>query len=281
MFKPITLAGLTALAMLAVPAAARAGTCEDTFIKKGSIISGQHFTATTTVVDLPPDVAINQLRAIVAKRGYDIIAAEPAGGAMLIEQPMSGKVRAFPIEITATQQNGVGTVQMVAKLRTGMSTKPDLAKAEMCAVLAELKGGKAGRLAAKSGAGATTVQAAPVAMSAQAFSQQISKDAERNVLAVEQRYANKRFTLSGNVDYVIKDGDRYRVAFKILQPHEQVIRLPGQAKTVSGISCLMAPGTSVFVMQLKPGKGIKLTGTYHKFDEFKDHTWFMDCTPEK
>ncbi len=282
MKSKIVWAGACALAAFTLPAAAHAGACEDTFVKRGNAVTGLRYVAMTSVVDMPLDVAINQMRAIAAKRGYDIIAAEPAAGALLIEQPRSSSARAFPLEITATvNAGGVGTVQVEAKLPAGMATKGELVKPELCGMLAELRGGKEGRALAKAGAGATTTQAAPVALSAQEFSQQISKDAERNAAAVPLRYKGKKFTLSGTVDYVIKDGDVYRVAFKILQPHEMVIRLPGMASTLSEVSCLMAPGTSVFVLQLKPGKSIKLTGTYYEFDEFKDVTWFKDCVPLK
>lgn len=265
----------------ALPAAAQAATCEETFTKSGSIISGQKFIAMTSVPDLPPAVAINQMRAIVAKRGYDLLAVEPQSGSMLIEQAMTGKARAFPIEISATSANGAGTVQMVAKLRAGMSTKPELAKAEMCGVLAELKGGKAGRLAAASGANATTVQAAPAAMSVQAFSQQISKDAERNATAIPQRYANKRFTLDGSVDHMSTHNGKNFVSFKVLQPHEMFLKLPNMASTIADVRCVMASGTSVFTYQLKVGKSTKMTGTFDEFDSIMDIIWLKDCGPAK
>lgn len=273
----LALAG--ALCTLTVPSLAHAGQCEDSFAKKGSIISGMRFTATISVPDLSPDVAINQIRGIVAPRGYDIIASEPAAGALLIEQSVTGNARAFPIEINATSSGGTGTVVMEAKLRAGMSTKAELAQAEMCAMLNQVKGGRAGRLAAAGGASAQTQQAAPVAMSVQMFAQQISKDAERNAAAIPQRYKNKQFTLSGTVDYITQDGPSLRVAFEIMQPYEMALRLPGMAATISEVSCLMAPGTSVFAMQLKPKKSVKLTGTFYEYSDIKDVTWFRDCRP--
>lgn len=270
---------LAGAAILFVPAVAHAGQCEDTFVRRGSAISGLRYIATITVADLPPDVAINQMRGIAARRGYDIIAAEPGAGALLIEQSVSSTTRAFPIEINAVQSAGQGTITMEAKLRAGMSSPLEATKTEMCGALAEVRGGRAGRQAAASGARATTVQAAPIAMTAQSFSSQISKDAERNAAAVPLRYANKRFTLSGEVDYVRRDGNTYRVAYKILQPHEMVLRLPGMAATLSQVSCLMGAGTSVFVMQLKPGNNVRLTGTFDEFSETRDVVWFKDCVP--
>lgn len=274
-------AGAAALAIFAVPAAARAGTCEESFIKKGNPISGSRFIAMISVNDMPADVAINQMRGIVARKGYDIIASEPAAGALLIEQSHSANARAFPIEINATVANGVGTVQMEAKLRAGMFVKAEDAKTEMCSILAQLRGGKEGRLAARGGSTATTIQAAPIVMSAQELSQQISKDAERNAAAIAQRYSGKKYTLSGTVDFVVGEGKNTAITFKILQPEQMAIRLPNMASRLSLVSCQMAPGTSVFTLQLKPGKSIKLTGTFAKFLEFEHSIWLKDCVPVK
>lgn len=281
MFDKKILAFGVVLAAASLPVAAQAGTCEDTFVKKGNGITGLRFTAMISVPDMPPPVAINQMRGIAAADGFDIIASEPEAGALLLEQGRSSKTRAFPIEVNASQANGVGTVVMQAKLPAAMGGKTEDFKGYMCAMLAKLKGGKAGRLAAASGSNAATQQAAPVALSAQEFSQQISKDAERNSAVIGTRYANKKFTLSGTVDYVIKDGQYNRVAFKILQPHQLAIRLPNMASSLWSVSCLMGAGTSVYTLQLKPGKSVRLTGTFHQFDEFRNAVWFKDCVPAK
>jgi hypothetical protein len=270
-----------ALAAL-VPTVAHAGTCEETFQKKGNPITGLTFTAQTAVSDMPVDIAIKQLERAATQRGYIIIASEPQGGELLIEQPSSGKSRGFPLTATATvAPGGVGTVQVVAKLPAGMGAKSEPVKAEMCGILALLKGGKEGRLAARAGPGAPATSAPPYATSAQDFSQQISKDAERSAISIPQRYKDRRFTLSGQVAYVTKDGDRYRVAYKILQPYELALRLPNMAKVLSEVSCLMAPGNMVFVMQLKPGKSVKLTGTFYEYSEIKNVVWLTDCVPMK
>jgi hypothetical protein len=266
-----------AILALALPSVAQAGTCEDTFTSKGSVIGGLRFIATVVVPEMAPKTAIQQLHGIVAAKGYDIITEEAEYGSMLIEQPMTGKARAFPIEITATQAAGVGTVVMEAKLRAGMSVKKEQAMPEMCGMLSQLKGGKAGLAAAKAGAGAKTVQAAPVKMSALAFSHQVSKDTERNASTVLTRYKGKQFTIDGTVDYVTKDPNGNRVAFDVPEPHEEVIRLPNTAPFKTDIVCYMAPGTAAYTAQLKPKKSIKLTGTVEDFDEYKHVIWLKDC----
>jgi hypothetical protein len=198
----------------------------------------------------------------------------------LIEQAMSAKARGFPVEINATHANGAGTVTMEAKLRAGMSAPLEGARTEMCAMLAELKGGRAGRQAAAAGANAVVQASAPVAVTAQAFSQQISKDAERNAMTIPQRYANRRYTISGDIRAITRDGPGHNISFTILQPHEQAIRLPGQASTLSEVVCQMAQGTSVFVMQQKPRNRVRLTGTFDEFSESRDIVWLKDCRPE-
>lgn len=267
--------------LAALPATAHAGACEDGFVKKGNFLTGLRFSASQSVIDMPPAMAINQIQAIAIRRGYQVIAAEPEAGSILIEQARQSNARGFPIELTATQESGLGTVRMEAKLPAGMNAKADDAKAEMCGMLAELKGGKAGKLAAAGAGSATAASTAPVALSAQEFSQQISKDAERNAAIIPLRYANRRYTLSGTVDFVSGEGKTNAVTFKILQPEQMVLRLPNMAKKMSTVSCLMGPGTSVYVLQLKPGKTVKLTGTFAKFLQFEDSVWLKDCVPAK
>lgn len=108
----------------------------------------------------------------------------------------------------------------------------------MRAILASLRGGKAGQALALAGVrGGNLGNAAPVTMSALAFSHQLSKDAECNAATIPLRYKGKMFTLTGLVDYVRRDGNAYRVAFRIPNPWEEVVRLPGAAKSKTDISC--------------------------------------------
>ncbi|MGL5839031.1 MAG: hypothetical protein ACRCY3_11070, partial [Sphingorhabdus sp.] len=63
------------------------------------------------------------------------------------------------------------------------------------------------------------------------------------------------------------------------EPYEEVIKLPNTAPFKTDIVCYMAPGTAAFTAQLKPKKGIKLTGTVDAFDEYKHVIWLKDCRP--
>lgn len=261
------------------PATAFGATCEESFVKKGAVIGGLRFTASVTVPDLAPETAINQLRGIVLARGYDVLTDEAADGSMLIEQRQTGKARSFPIIATATQEGKTGTVQLEARLRGGMIVKEADARTELCAVLSQIKGGKAGLAAARAGKGAVAVAGAPLKISALGLSQQLSKEKERNAAAIPLRYKGKAFTIDGSVDYVTKDGDSYRVAFDIPEPYEQAIRLPGQADFKTDISCMMAKGQAAYALTLKPRRSIKLTGTFLQYREYPPIMWLSDCRP--
>jgi len=264
------------LPALALSSGAKAATCDETFAKAGSILSGMRFTATVTVPDLTPASAIGQMRGIVAAKGYDVIVAEPDDGSMLIEQPQTGKARAFPITITATNAGGQGTVQMEAKLHGGQTVPAEAAKTEMCEMLGGLKGGKAGLAAASSGMKAVST-APPLEMDALSLSQQISKDTERNAAAIPLRYENKSFIIKGMVGEIAKDRGDYIVTYKIPQPYEQAIRLPGQAAFKTDIACVMAKGQAAFTLQLKPGKTIRMSGVYDNFSPTDHILLLKDC----
>jgi hypothetical protein len=264
-------------AALLVPGVAQAQ-CAETFAKSGSIISGLKFKASVNVPDLTLASAIGQMRGIAAGKGYDILVAEPEDGSMLIEQPQTGKARAFPITITATRTGTTALVVMDAKLRAGQGVSSEAAKTEMCGMLAGLKGGKAGLAAASSGMKAVS-NGAPLAISALSLSQQISKDTERNASAIPMRYQSKSFIIDGMVEYATKQGSDYIVTYKIPNPWEQALRLPNDAKFKTDIGCVMAKGQAAFTLQLKPGKKIKLQGMFDAFDA-RDHLLLLkDCRP--
>jgi len=262
---------------LLVPALAHAGTCEESFTKSGSILSGQKFAASVTLPGLKPASAIGQMRGIVVAKGYDVLAVEPEDGSMLIEQAQTGKARAFPLTITATDD---GIVRMEAKLRAGMSAPSEPAKAEMCGMLNQLKTGKAGTLAASTGMTAAGNKTA-LDMDALSISHQISKDTQRNAAAISLRYKDKTFIVSGRVKSLDKLGDAYVVTYDIPEPYNEAIRLPGTAPFKTDIFCRLAKGQSVFALQLKPGTKIKLSGVYANFDPSAHGLLLENCRPVK
>jgi hypothetical protein len=265
-------------ATLLVPAMAHAGQCEDSFLKKGNQIGGLRFTAQVSVPDAKPVTALQQFRGIAAGRGYDIIVDESADGSLLIEQPRSGATRPIPIIATAVSEGSAAKVMLEAKLSGGMFAPSDGTRTELCGMLNQIKGGKAGLAAAGKSKSAVN-SAAPREVDALVLSQEISAEAEKNAAIIPSRYNGKSFTISGRVDYVIKDGDTYRIAYDIPETTSDLTLKVGKFRYLTQISCLVARGQTAFALSLKKGNRVKMTGTYANFDEFKHVMWFQGCRP--
>jgi hypothetical protein len=271
-----------ALVALLVPAvSALAQTCEATFAKSGNGITGLRFTATQTVNDLTSPNAINQLRGIVLAKGYDVLAAEPAAGSMLMEQPQTANRRSFQIVAQATTEGQMTTVQMNARMRAGQFAKQEDVRTEMCGVLAELKGGSAGVAAATQGSTATAAGAPATALTAQTLADRVSKERDNDANEIPLRYRGRSFTLSGTIASVDRNGDTYRVLFDIIPWERKAVKLPGDSQFKTDIVCILAPGQSVYALTLRRRASIRLTGTYFDYREspMPSVMWLSECRP--
>ncbi len=269
-----------ALALATIPATALAGACEDSFVKRGSALTGLNFTAQVAVPDLTTASAIGQMRGVALKSKYDIILEEPDAGSLLIEQPAAGSARPVPIIVTAGQAGGAGTVKLEVKLPAGMVAPADAVKAEVCGMLVQVKGGRAGLALASQGLAAAATST-PVRIDAVSLSQQFAREAVKNDALLPLRYKGKAFTVWGAVNHVMKDGEYFRVAFDTPEARDRAIRLdaPGDAGFMVNISCLMAKGQNAYALTLKAKSLIRLTGTFYEYDTFKRTVWLSECRP--
>ena len=71
------------------------------------------------------------------------------------------------------------------------------------------------------------------------------------------------------------------MAFKIPQPWEMALRLPGAAPFKTDIGCLMAPGQAGYLLTLKLDRNGRPTGTYDDLDEGRHVMWLNQCRPEQ
>lgn len=269
---------LAAAGMLALTQS-QPGGCEQTFRKGGNPVTGLRFVAERSVADLSPASAIGQLRGIVMARGYTVMAAEPGSGSMLIEQPMTGKARGFPIEISVTETAKHGMVRMEARLRAAMGVKESMARAEMCGILAQLQGGKAGLALAQKGNAAAPAPSVPVRMSVLRFSSQIGGEANKSDISIEPRYRGRSFTLFGPVAAVSQVGERYQIDFRVVD-NTLASLVPGTGFRVE-VSCLLAPGQSTYALTLKPGRRTELTGVFEAYESGRAMVRLRDCVPAK
>lgn len=268
------------IACLLMSAVAGAQTCEATFAKNGNPITGLKFTATQSVADLSTPDAINQLRGIVLARGYDVLAAEPDAGSLLMENPQTANARSFQIVAQATTEAKLTTIQLRASMRAGVMAKQEVVRTEMCSVLAEIKGGAAGATAASQGRTATAGGTGPTVLSAQILADRLSKERDNDANEIPLRYRGRSFTLTGKVESVNRDGETYRVVYEILAWEQKAIRLPGDSQFKTDIVCVLAPGQSVYALTLKKKSNVRLTGTYADYRSTGTSTfWLSDCRP--
>ncbi|MEQ1549130.1 MAG: hypothetical protein ABL918_10875 [Chakrabartia sp.] len=268
-----------AFAVALVPSTAFAATCQENFVKKGNPLGGTNYTSSVNVASLTPLIAIRQMRGIAVGRDYDVISDEAEDGSMLLEQRQSNKSRAIAMLITATSEGGgVGKVEMLVKLPKGATAKSEGVMSEMCLMLNAIKGGKAGMAAAAAGKNALT-SGAPTKMDAAELAMQLSREDKAGAALIVPRYKNRSFTLTGRVDYVIKNGEGYRVAYNIPEPSTSLVNAGLVPRFKTNISCMMAKGQSSYALSLKKGNKISLTGTFLNYDEFVRVMWLGNCRP--
>lgn len=260
-------------------ATAWAGPCEDRFVKNGNVLSGTTYQSTFHVADVSLADAVAQMRAIAIQKKLDVLTEDPKSGAMLIEDRESMRHKPIPYVVSMTPEgNGVG-INMLVKLNKGAIAKSDGARSEICSMLTAVLGGEAGRTAAASGANLGPSNESRK-VDAFVLSMELARQAQESAESIPLRLKGRAFTISGRVEYVIKDGDVYRVAFQIPEPRDRALRLPSDPPIKMDVSCLMAPSHSAWSIALRPGEKIRLTGTYSDFDQFKHVVWFGGCRPD-
>lgn len=273
--KVITIGMFCAAALVAT-----AGECEDGFTKQGNPLTGTKYNAAVTVKDISIADAIGQLHGIAVQKNLDILSEDAENGSMLLEQPMSIRNKAIPYVVSVTGASDAVQVQILVKLNKGAIAKAEGAKTEICGILSQIKGGEAGKLAARQGAQAASASG-PRKVAALKLSLELARQTKDSPESIPLRYKGKSFTVTGRVDYVIKDGKVYRVAFDIPEPGNMPLNLgPLDATFKIDINCLMAPSHVAWAVALRKGEKLTLTGDYADFDQFKKVMWLGNCRPE-
>lgn len=259
---------------------ALAAGCEERFAKSGNLIVGAKYDSSVIVADLSVTDAIAQLHGIAVGLDLDILTEDASNGNMLLEDRETTRHKAIPYVISVTSEGGAANIQMMVKINKGAIAKADDVKKEICSILAQVKGGAEGKAGALRGADAVSTSG-PRKVDALTLSLELARQTLESAESVPLRYKGKTFTVSGRVQYVIKDGKLYRVAFAIPEPYDMVLKPgPRDPSFKIDISCLMAPSHNAWSIALRPGEKIKLTGAYSDFDQFKKVMWLGGCKPE-
>lgn len=257
---------LFATLLLAAAAPAFAGTCEDSFQKKGNPLTGTTYTASVSLPDLSVKSAIGQMRVIAKESNMDVLSEDADAGSMLIEEPETFSHKPIPVIVSATSEGGTGTVGMTVKLNRGAFAKADSIRSEMCQMLVKLKSGKAGEQAAKS-----TPKASVVNITADKFGFQLRNQHKDNPAAIEARYKGKVYAINGKIDGVLKSGGTYNTGFQMTGDGDGI-----DFERVA-ITCAFAPSQTAYALALRPKEKVTLTGVVDYYDQIQRVLWLKDC----
>jgi len=191
-----------------------AGECEDNFTKSGNMFKGNNYNSSVTVQNLSIKDGMGQMRGIMISEKMDVITEDAQSGIMLVERRGTSIARPIPIIITITAEGTTAKVDMTVKPEKGVFGKAESIKTFMCNPLAQLKGGKQGKLSG--GKGSKTQNVADTTnRDVYAFSREIANEAKKNAVAVNARHKGRSYSLKGRVDYIQEDGEDYNVSFAI------------------------------------------------------------------
>ncbi len=264
------------ISLACVPSLAHAGTCEDSFTKKGSPISGIKYRAEITVDGVTPENALKQFRGAASARGYDILADESGSGTLLIEKP---KTFGSPEEKTFVRALSFGTgstITMDTKLKSGTFSSSKEVIFEYCGLLNSIKGGKAGIAAARQGQYSVSA-APPRSVDAALLTQEIAEEGEKNAAAVNARYEGKVFIIKGYLDRVSTVTNKNIVYYKTPYSTNELVFHSGKYRRLPSISCEAAAGQSSYILSLNEGGRLKMQGTFYKYDHLGRRFVLKDC----
>ena len=276
MLKPLV---ALALSSLAVPALA--GECEANFKKSGNPLVMTTYSSAVTVPNLTTRDALAQMRGILVAEKMDVMADDPDGGTLLVEQRQDKAARPIPTTITVSEVASGTRIEMAVKMERGVFSKVEQIRPYMCGLLAKVKGGKEGVAAAKRGAGADNTEATGN-RDVFAFSRMIAREADKNAIAVNARHKGRKYTLTGRIETLMEDGEDYNLIFAIPEVGATALpNLPFDAKFKVSVSCLFRPNQLTTVLAMREGQKVTLTGTVYKYDNFRKVIWLENCTKAK
>jgi hypothetical protein len=266
------------LGAAAFPSIAAAATCEESYIKKGNVLTTQKISAEVTVDDVSPQIALNQLRGIAINTGYDVVVDEAASGSMLLEKPKSFGVATLQLLVTSKAIGRASIIHIDTKLGATTITKKNETRDQICSLLNRIQGGRAGVAAAKTGNTAVS-SAPPRVVDAVLLTQEISEEGEANEAAVNERYRGKTITIKGRFSRIYTIRDTLYVYYDVPRSTNDLVFKPRNFHFLAQISCVMAPGQKAFALTLKPGSAIRLTGTFKSYKHLAHSLTYENCRP--
>ncbi len=260
------------LALTCVATPAVAVTCEESFQKKGDFFNGSAFAARVQVEGLSVEKAFSQLRPILARDGIRVLSTDLTTGEMKAQNPATPFQRALPIDVFASVDNNIATVEMVFTLPGGVTAKRETVKKHLCGALNQLQP----PATATSTAPAQVVDpTSAIAIEAIALANQV-KEAAGNPARIRLNFIGKTFRVSGKVLDISEGNGSYAVSFEGDRP------TTGSSSTKNtnrmAIMCTMAKNQDATVAALQTNQRTTLIGLFQSFDKEANSIKLEGCT---
>ena len=284
------------MGLLALSAAAHAGTCESDFQAIGDPRNGMMFMGMVKKPGLGIGSALGQLQKMAADEGFEIGNESIVGDAGEVFFTRNRDVKK-PIVYRA-EANAAGDVSLGVKLARGQQMNPDEVRSKFCGMLNALMPGKQGEAIAaaaraKSGSGQIIDAEAPK------LSAEIGRDIKKTMAGVNSKGALDNL-LIGSSNYATAgerneafapiqakylgrkyriDGEIYTISQNRYDGSMQISYLVTQTRGLLGIrdsstfnsnnftiQCMLAPGQAKLFLTLAEGDWVKLIGTVDDID---------------
>ncbi len=252
------------LTCIATPAAAI--TCEESFQKKGDFFNGSAFAARVELEGVSIEKALSQLRPILARDGIRILSTDLTTGEMKAENPATPFQRALPIDIYASNDTNITTVEMVFTLPGGVTAKRETVKKHLCGALNQLR--PSGTITATASAPTDTT---PIAIDASDLAAQVRESAD-NPARIRLNFIGKTFRVSGKVLKIADNNGAYAVSFE------------GDAAASSAnsnqiaVMCSMGKNQDTAVAALQANQRATLVGRFQRFNNETNTIILESCT---
>lgn len=250
---------LLALPVLALPALAHAGTCEQDFKAVGDPRNGMAFVASVTMPGLSISSALGQLQKYAADEGMEVGSESIVGdnGEVFFTRTKDVKT---PI-VYHGQANAAGQVGLSVKLARGQQMQTDDVRNDFCGVLNALKLGAEGESVAaaaraQSGTGRVIDGEAPK------LSADIGRDVKKTMAGVNSKGALGNVMI-GSTNYAT-EGERKEAFAPIRAKYlGRNYRIDGQIYTISKNQFSGEMEIAYLVTQTRGLLGVRQSSTYN------------------
>ncbi len=252
---------------------AKASQCEAHFASQGSYPSVRTYSSHVDIAGLTMSIAFYQLRIILKDSGMRVLEEDRNKGVVHAEIPAAPLFPDQPITLQFGSAAGVGRVQMINTVKSGVIVSRAQMDRQICAVLNRLtdaEGRRAGDPPAQQVSPARPP--APLAIDAADLAAQVVQ-ARENPARIQSLFGGKSFRITGTVLQITETYRGYAVHFSGVPIQSSV---DGERNAML-IVCYVPKARAQSAASLYPNQRGTLTG---RFDRLENHTFLPEVALE-